>query len=220
MASLALPGFLGGGVRETRTGAGWMTPAASSSRRMRFTTRCSQCAACAMRRSDRAASRISSAAALLPAPTLGDPRLPDGSSVPSRARWRCRAVIPARMPGAAGVASAQARHASRTGHQLRQTETDLSWHNTTLLPVDDIPGAVRQLRDQDGGDLVVMGSLTLARTLISHDLVDLYRLMIEPIRLGGGKLLFPDDGQAWPLELVSAATSKTGVQICTYRPGR
>jgi dihydrofolate reductase len=100
------------------------------------------------------------------------------------------------------------------------TEADLSWPNTTLLPADDIPGAVQQLRDQDGGDLVVMGSLTLARTLISHDLVDLYRLMIEPIRLGGGKRLFPDDDQARPLELVSAATSKTGVQICTYGPGR
>jgi len=100
------------------------------------------------------------------------------------------------------------------------TKADLSWPNTTLLPAGDIPGAVQQLRDQDGGDLVVMGSLTLARILISHDLVDLYRLMIEPIRLGGGKRLFPDDGQARPLELVSATTSKTGVQICTYGPGR
>ena len=63
-------------------------------------------------------------------------------------------------------------------------------------------------------------STSSTRTLISHDLVDLYRLMIEPVRLGGGKRLFPDDGQARPLELVSAMTSKTGVQICTYGPGR
>lgn len=100
------------------------------------------------------------------------------------------------------------------------TEADLSWNNTTLLPAGDIPGVVRELREKDSGDLVLMGSLTLARTLISHDLVDLYRLMIEPIRLGGGKRLFPDDGQAQPLELLSATTSKTGVQICTYRPVR
>jgi hypothetical protein len=36
--------------------------------------------------------------------------------------------------------------------------------------------------------------------------------------LGGGKRLFPDDGSAHPLELVSAATTATGVLICTYRP--
>jgi hypothetical protein len=45
-----------------------------------------------------------------------------------------------------------------------------------------------------------------------------YRLMIEPILLGGGKRLFPDDGSAHPLELISATTAATGVLICTYRP--
>ena len=42
--------------------------------------------------------------------------------------------------------------------------------------------------------------------------------MIEPIVLGGGKRLFPEDGVARSLELVQHTTSKTGVQICTYRP--
>jgi dihydrofolate reductase len=100
------------------------------------------------------------------------------------------------------------------------TPDDLTWTRSTLLPADDLVGAVQRLRQQDGGDLQVMGSLSLARTLISNDLVDEYRLMVEPITLGGGKRLFPDDGQARPLELVSATTSGTGVQICTYRPQR
>lgn len=100
------------------------------------------------------------------------------------------------------------------------TQDDLSWANTTLLPAGDVVGAVRELLAQDGGDLQVMGSLSLARTLISNDLVDEYRLMIEPVTLGGGKRLFPDDGHARTLELVSTATSKTGVHICTYRPAR
>jgi dihydrofolate reductase len=54
--------------------------------------------------------------------------------------------------------------------------------------------------------------------LIEHGLVDEYRLMIEPILLGGGKRLFPDDGSGRRLELVSASTTATGVLICTYRP--
>lgn len=100
------------------------------------------------------------------------------------------------------------------------TAEDLGWTNSRLLPPDDVVGAVRRLRESDGGDLQVMGSLSLARTLIGHDLVDEYRLMIEPITLGGGKRLFPDDGRARTLELVDSTTSKTGVQICTYRPAR
>ncbi len=100
------------------------------------------------------------------------------------------------------------------------TQDGLSWANTTLLPGDDVVGAVQRLREQGGGDLQVMGSLSLARTLISNDLVDEYRLMIEPVILGGGKRLFPDDGRAHTLELVATTTSKTGVHICTYRPVR
>ncbi|CAN5551811.1 dihydrofolate reductase family protein [soil metagenome] len=98
------------------------------------------------------------------------------------------------------------------------SQDDLTWTNSTLLPADDVIGAVRRLRAGGGGDMQVMGSPTLARALISNDLVDEYRLMIEPIVPGGGKRLFPDDGQARPLQLVSTATSGTGVHICTYRP--
>ena len=98
------------------------------------------------------------------------------------------------------------------------TQDDLTWNNSTLLPADDLIGAVRRLRAQGTGDVQVMGSASLARTLIANDLVDEYHLMIEPIVLGGGKRLFPDDGQARPLELVSSTTSGTGVHICTYRP--
>ena len=97
------------------------------------------------------------------------------------------------------------------------TQADLTW-NSTLLPADDVIGAVRQLRERDGKGLQVMGSASLAAQLVQHDLVDEYRLMIEPILLGGGKRIFPDDRQARPLELVSATPAATGVLICAYRP--
>ena len=76
---------------------------------------------------------------------------------------------------------------------------------------------MRDLRTRDGGDIQVMGSPSLAAQLVSSDLVDEYRLMLEPILLGGGKRVFPDDGRARRLELVSTSTSSTGVLICTYR---
>jgi dihydrofolate reductase len=100
------------------------------------------------------------------------------------------------------------------------TQDDLFWTNSTLLPADDALGAVRKLKSKVGGDLVVMGSSVLSGELIANDLVDEYLLMIEPIVLGSGKRLFPADGRARPLELVSSTTSSTGVHICTYRPQR
>jgi dihydrofolate reductase len=98
------------------------------------------------------------------------------------------------------------------------TQHDLTWPGSTLLPAGDAIGAVRELRARDGKALQVMGSASLAAQLITHGLVDEYRLMIELILLGGGKRLFPDDSTARALELVSATTTATGVLICTYRP--
>jgi dihydrofolate reductase len=98
------------------------------------------------------------------------------------------------------------------------TQDDLTWSGSTLLPAEDAIGAVRELRARVGGGLQVWGSASLAAQLIEHDLVDEYLLMIEPVVLGGGKRVFPDEGQARPLELVSARTAGTGVLICTYRP--
>ena len=94
---------------------------------------------------------------------------------------------------------------------------DMEW-NSELLPADDALGAIRGLRKQGSGDMQVMGSASLARQLVENDLVDEYRLMIEPVILGGGKRVFPEDGSMRPLELVSASTSGTGVHIAVYRP--
>ena len=98
------------------------------------------------------------------------------------------------------------------------TEDDLTWNNTTLLPGDTAMADIAALRAQEGGDVVFWGSPTLIRALLGEGLIDELILMIEPILLGGGKRLFPEDGEARPLELVSSVTAATGVQLCTYRP--
>lgn len=82
------------------------------------------------------------------------------------------------------------------------SQDDLTWSNSHLLPPDNVIGAVEGLKSEDGGDMQMMGSARLARELISNNLVDEFRLMIEPVLLGGGKRLFPDDGELRNLELV------------------
>jgi dihydrofolate reductase len=56
--------------------------------------------------------------------------------------------------------------------------------------------------------------------MLSKNLVDELRLIIEPVLLGGGKRLFPDDGGMRTLGLVSTVTTTTGVNVCTYRPDK
>ena len=94
----------------------------------------------------------------------------------------------------------------------------LTWDNTTRIPGDGAVARIRELRETEGGNLLVMGSPTLVRTLMSEGLIDELRLIVMPVILGGGKSIFPDDGGLRTLELVSTATSGTGVNVCTYRP--
>lgn len=60
----------------------------------------------------------------------------------------------------------------------------------------------------------------MVRTLLAAEMVDELILMIEPITLGGGKMLFPTDGVARKFDLLSAQTATTGVQVCRYRMER
>ncbi|MEU1085260.1 dihydrofolate reductase family protein [Streptomyces sp. NPDC005576] len=98
------------------------------------------------------------------------------------------------------------------------SDQDLTWANTTLIPGGGAVDRIRALRGTEGGDLAIMGSPTLARTLLGEGLVDEVRLMIMPVLLGGGKTIFPADGGLRTLELVSTVTSAAGVNVCTYRP--
>jgi dihydrofolate reductase len=98
-------------------------------------------------------------------------------------------------------------------------ESELTWANSFLVPGADAVRAVTELKEREGGDLAVMGSSQLARTLVAAGLVDEYRFLVEPVLLGGGKSVFPTDGERRPLELVRADTTPTGVLRCVYRPG-
>ena len=97
------------------------------------------------------------------------------------------------------------------------TLTELDWNNSTLLE-GDVPTAVAKLKDGDGGPILVAGSGTLAQTLIEHDLVDEYRLMIFPVVLGSGKRLFPHSPDKRTLQLVETKQFPSGVVVHHYRP--
>jgi len=94
------------------------------------------------------------------------------------------------------------------------------WNNSTVIN-GDVASEVAKLKQsgEGEGDILVNGSAQLVRTLMEHDLVDEYRLMVFPLVLGSGKRLFEDPGEAKALRLVdSKPVGPDGVVILTYRP--
>ena len=92
----------------------------------------------------------------------------------------------------------------------------VEWNNSTLIS-RDVAGAVAELKRQPGGEIQVTGSGELIQTLMRHDLVDEYRLLVFPVLLGSGKRLFAEGTMPAALELADTTTSSTGVAIQTYR---
>jgi dihydrofolate reductase len=96
------------------------------------------------------------------------------------------------------------------------TLEDPDWNNSTVIK-DDVAAEVAKLKEADGGDILVNGSVQLVGTLLEHGLVDELRLMVFPVVLGSGKRLFGDTTEALPLKLVdSKPAGETTILI--YEP--
>jgi len=97
----------------------------------------------------------------------------------------------------------------------RTLKEPLSWSNSTLLK-GDVAKAVAKLKKQSKKDLVILGSGELIQSLMKHNLIDEYVLMIHPVVLGSGRRLFTVKGSDASLQLVNTKNSTTGVVIATY----
>jgi dihydrofolate reductase len=106
---------------------------------------------------------------------------------------------------------------SRPKYVVSTSLTDPQWAGTTVL-TGDVAAAVRDLKAQQDGELLVPGSGVLVRWLLANDLVDQLDLLTYPVVVGQGTRLFPDAGPDIALELVSSQTTSGGITIQTYRP--
>ena len=105
---------------------------------------------------------------------------------------------------------------TRPKYVASTTLTDPQWADTTVLS-GDVAAAVGELKAKPGGELQVVGSLSLVRLLLDHDLVDELTLLTYPVVVGQGRRLFPDSGQDTALELVESRATANGVTIQVYR---
>jgi len=96
-----------------------------------------------------------------------------------------------------------------------RTLTSVEWETAELLG-DDVPGAIRALKEKDGGELQVHGSAGLIQTLLEEDLVDELRVMVFPVVLGQGKRLFGEGTIPRTWRVTGSKTSPSGVVMTSY----
>ena len=104
-----------------------------------------------------------------------------------------------------------------TKYVASRSHPTLAWSNSVLIEGDAAEG-IAPLKKEDGLELQVHGSGNLIQTLLSHNLVDQYRLWVFPLVIGSGKRLFSEGTIHSGLKHVDSEVSTTGVVIGTYEP--
>ena len=102
-----------------------------------------------------------------------------------------------------------------TKYIASNTLTTSDWQPTVFLS-GEIAEQVAQIKQQPGPDLHVWGSGQLLQTLLKHDLVDTFWLMIYPITLGAGKRLFADGTLPMAFQVTESILTPMGVTFATY----
>jgi dihydrofolate reductase len=96
------------------------------------------------------------------------------------------------------------------------TLEEVEWNNSRLIK-GNVAEEVSKLKHEVGQDILIAGSGALVQTLMQHDLIDDYRLLVYPVVLGSGKRLF-QDGSKTTLRLVETKTFRSGVVLLHYQP--
>ena len=104
-----------------------------------------------------------------------------------------------------------------TKHVASRGKPALSWQNSVHIE-GDVAEGVAALKQGDGPELQVHGSANLLQTLMRHNLIDQYHLLIFPVVIGSGKRLFADGAIPTGLKLIDSKVSSTGVMIGRYEP--
>ena len=98
---------------------------------------------------------------------------------------------------------------------VSSTLVDPDWNNSTVLK-GEVANEVSKLKQELDGEIVVVASRKLVRTLLEHELVDELRLMVYPVVLGAGERLFGETSDKKPVRLVDTRTVGDALAYLTY----
>jgi dihydrofolate reductase len=130
------------------------------------------------------------------------------------------------VPGNRDSTPAELEHAQfldgATKIVVSRTLDRVAWGDAqnTVLIKDNIADEINKIKQQPGKDIWFLGSTALAQTFMQLDLIDEYRININPIVLGRGKPLFANVTREFPLKLLEAKTFQSGVVALRYEPVR
>jgi len=120
-------------------------------------------------------------------------------------------------PSAPGDQEFANRMNSIEKYVVSTTLKEAEWNNTVILR-GDIAEEVSKLKQPHGGDILIYGSADLVNSLMKHDLIDEYRLLVFPVVLGSGKRLFRDESDTSHLRLVGTRAFSSGIVLLSYQP--
>jgi dihydrofolate reductase len=96
-------------------------------------------------------------------------------------------------------------------------EEPLEWNNSSRIN-ENVAEEVARLKQQPGQDILIYGSADLVHTLMQHDLIDEYRIMVHPVVVRSGKRLFRDGSDTKVLRLVETKMLGPDVVVLSYQP--
>ena len=102
-----------------------------------------------------------------------------------------------------------------TKYVASNTVTSSEWQPSVLLS-GDITEKIANLKQQSGPNLHMWGSGNLIQTLLKHDLIDTFWLMIYPLTLGSGKRLFADGAMPMAFKVTDSTVTPSGVIVVNY----
>src|SRR6185437_4710143 len=130
------------------------------------------------------------------------------------------------VPGNPESTPAELEHAryleGATKIVVSRTLDHVAWGDAqnTVLIKDNVAEEINKIKQEPGKDIWFLGSVALAQTFMQLDLIDEYRININPTVLGQGKPLFAGVTRAFPLKLLESSTLKSGVVALCYEPDR
>lgn len=98
---------------------------------------------------------------------------------------------------------------------VSKTMTKADWNNSKVIS-NNVTEQIAALKNQQGKDIVILGSAELISTLINHGLIDEFRIMINPLILGSGRPLFKDMKERLSLKLLDSKSFRSGNVLLFY----